>query len=603
MGYWLSIQFSPGQQDIVNNQSYMAVYLSVHASNGYYAEHTNGTGVLTVNGVDYPFSGHYRVNGSSQVIHSVGVWVPHNPDGSKTLYASASFDTRVVGVLTASNSATLTTIPRASSPTTSKSTVTFGESFDIYTHRKSTAFTHDVYVGVNNDINSLIKIADKIQTDTSWTIPESWKDKFPDSNIKLLIRVFTFNGSTNLGRIDAPLVTVKPSSDMLPDCNISISDTTINFNRYGGFVKGQSKLKITLNNTFKYGATLNSQSISINGAKYQSGTQTVDIYDSQIEITGKVTDSRNGTTTSNKTIDILDWHTPIIESVEIERCKENGEIDGNGDYIKITYSVNIANLNNKNTKTLTVELKKQGEQNSITKNIPLSLYKTDSSIILPCSSDYAWETSLKLKDAFEESTYTRLVGTGFTLMDFHNSGRGMAIGKVAEKTELLDVNLNAEFRKGFSSNGVVYDLNSEELQAIKLITNNNGNIRLGKILQTLGLRVPIKVEKNGQFDIIKFSDGTCEASCQITQITPVNTVNYNPYLWRWIGNLRLPYGLFKRVDNVQVSGHCNGGTFTCGAVATPTQIQIILMSPTREATNTSVPAELPFIKIFGRYKD
>lgn len=603
MGYWLSIRFSPGQQDVSSNQSYMAVYLSIHASSGYYAEHTGGTGTLTVNGVSYPFSGHYRVNGSSQVIHSVGVWVPHNPDGSKTLYASASFDTRVVGVLTASNSATLTTIPRASSPTTSKETVTFGESFDILTHRKSTNFTHDIYVGVNNDANSLVKIADKIPTDTSWTLPESWKDKFPDSNVKLLIRAFTFNGANSLGRVDAPLVTVKPSSDMLPECNISVSDTTINFNRYGGFVKGQSKLKITLNNTFKYGATLNSQSISINGAKYQSGTQTVDIYDSQIEITGKVTDSRNGTTTSNKTIDILDWYTPIIESVEIERCKENGEIDGNEDYIKITYSVNIANLNNKNTKTLTVELKKQDEQNSITKNIPLSLYKTDGSIILPCSSDYAWETSLKLKDAFEESTYTRLVSTGFTLMDFHNSGRGMAIGKVSEKSEVLDVNLQTDFRKGFSSNGVVYDLNNEEQQVIKLLTNDNGNVRLGKVLQTLGLRVPIKVEKNGQFDVVKYSDGACEVSCQITQITPVNMVQWNNSWWRWIGNLRLPYGLFKRVDNVQVSGHCNGGVYTCGSAKKTDVLQIILLMPTPAWTANQVPTELPFIRVYGRYKD
>ena len=602
MGYWLSIRFSPGQQDIVNNQSYMAVYLSVHASNGYYAEHTNGTGVLTVNGVDYPFSGHYRVNGSSQVIHSVGVWIPHNSDGTKTLYASASFDTRVVGTLTASNSATLTTIPRASSPTTSKEIVTFGESFDIYTHRKSTTFTHDVYVGVNNDVNSLIKIADKIPTDTSWTLPVDWKNKFPDSSVKLLVRVFTFNGSTNLGRIDAPLITVKPSSDMLPECNISVADETGNFSKYGGFVKGQSKIKIILNNTFKYGATLNSQSITINGVQHQGGSQTVDTIDNQVNILGKVTDSRNGTTISNKTINVLDWYIPIIESAKVERCKENGEIDGNGDYIKVIYAINIADVNSKNTKALTIELKRQNESNGITKNVPLSLYKSNGSIILPCSSDYAWDISLRLKDAFAESIYTQLIATGFTLMDFHNSGRGMAVGKVSEQANLFDINLNTEFRKGFSSNGVVYDLNNDELQVIKLITGENG-VRLGKVLQTLGLRVPIKVEKNGQFDIVKFSDGTCEVSCQITQITPVNMVQWNSCWWRWIGNLRLPYGLFKRVDNVQVSGHCNGGIFTCGSGKKTDVLQIVLLMPTPAWAANQVPAELPFIRVYGRYKD
>lgn len=602
MGYWLSIRFSPGQQDVISNQSYMAVYLSVHASNGYYAEHTNGTGVLTVNGVDYPFSGHYRVNGSSQVIHSVGVWVPHNPDGSKTLYASASFDTRVVGVLTASNSATLTTIPRASSPTTSKETVTFGESFDILTHRKSTNFTHDIYVGVNNDANSLVKIADKIPTDTTWTLPESWKNKFPDSSVKLLIRVYTFSGNTNLGRIDAPLVTVKPSSDMLPECNISVADETGNFSKYGGFVKGQSKIKIILNNTFKYGATLNSQSITINGVQHQGGSQTVDTIDNQVNILGKVTDSRNGTTTSNKTINVLDWYIPIIESAKVERCKENGEIDGNGDYIKVIYAINIADVNSKNTKALTIELKRQNESNGITKNVPLSLYKSNGSIILPCSSDYAWDISLRLKDAFAESIYTQLVGTGFTLMDFHNSGRGMAVGKVSEQANLFDINLNTEFRKGFSSNGVVYDLNNDELQVIKLITGENG-VRLGKILQIIGLRVPIKIEKSGQFDVVKYSDGTCEVSCQITQITPVNMVQWNSCWWRWIGNLRLPYGLFKRVDNVQVSGHCNGGIFTCGSGKKTDVLQIVLLMPTPAWTANQVPTELPFVRVYGRYRD
>jgi hypothetical protein len=603
MGYWTSITFSQGQQDIVNNRTYLVVYLSINASSGYYAEYTNASGNLIVNGISYPFTTHFKVNGSSQVIYSVGVWINHEFDGTKRVAASASFNTGIVGTLTTSDYTWLTTIPRASSPTTSKSEITFGESFEILTHRKSTAFTHDIYVMANNNPSTYTKIADKIQTDTSWTLPESWKEYFPTAEVKLLVRVFTFNGSTSLGRIDAPLITIRPTTDMLPDCEISVADETGNFLKYGGFVQGQSKVKITLNNTFKYNAHLRSQSITVDDITYNTGTQIVDANNQLLKIKSKVIDSRNGETVKNTTLEIMPWHQPIIDAVKIERCKANGTEDGNGDFINVSYDVIVSRLNDKNLKSLVIKLSKQEASDETSYNIPLSDYEASGNTIIECSSDYAWNIEIKLKDAFAESIYTQLVGTGFTLMDFHNSGRGMAVGKVSEQANLFDVNLNTEFRKGFSSNGVVYDLNSEELQAIKLITNNNGNIRLGKILQTLGLRVPIKVEKNGQFDIVKFSDGTCEASCQITQITPVNTVNYNPYLWRWIGNLRLPYGLFKRVDNVQVSGHCNGGTFTCGAVATPTQIQIILMSPTREATNTSVPAELPFIKIFGRYKD
>lgn len=602
MGYWTSITFSQGQQDIVNNRTYLAVYLSMNASSGYYAEYTNASGTLTVNGISYPFTTRFKVNGSSQVIYSVGVWIDHEFDGTKRVAASASFNTGIVGTLTTSDYTWLTTIPRASSPTTSKSEITFGESFEILTHRKSTAFTHDVYVGVNNDINSLIKIADKIPTDTSWTLPESWKEYFQTAEVKLLVRVFTFNGSTSLGRIDAPLITIRPTTDMLPDCEISVADETGNFLKYGGFVQGQSKVKITLNNTFKYNAHLRSQSITVDDITYNTGTQIVDANNQLLKIKSKVVDSRNGETVKNTTLEIMPWHQPIIDAVKIERCKANGTEDGNGDFINVSYDVIVSRLNDKNLKSLVIKLSKQEASDETSYNIPLSDYEASGNTIIECSSDYAWNIEIKLKDAFAESIYTQLVGTGFTLMDFHNSGRGMAIGKVSEKSEVLDVNLQTDFRKGFSCRAVTYDLNSEEQQVIKLLTNDNGNIRLGKVLQTLGLRVPIKIEKLGQFEVVKYSDKTCEASCQIKQITPVNMTQVNPYLFRWIGNLILPNELFTSVDNVQVTGHYNAGIFTCGAVAKTDRIQIIYLMQNRGVSANQVPEELPFVRIYGRYK-
>ena len=602
MGYWTSITFSQGQQDIVNNRTYLAVYLSMNASNGYYAEYTNASGTLTVNGVSYPFTTRFKVNGSSQVIYSVGVWINHEFDGTKRVAASASFNTGIVGTLTTSDYTWLTTIPRASSPTTSKSEITFGESFEILTHRKSTAFTHDVYVMANNDPSTYTKIADKIQTDTSWTLPESWKEYFPTAEVKLLVRVFTFNGSTSLGRIDAPLITVRPTPDMLPDCEISVADETKNFSKYGGFVQGQSKVKITLNNTFKYNAHLRSQSITVDDITYNTDTQIVDAVNQLLKIKSKVIDSRNGETVKNTTLEIMPWHQPIIDAVKIERCKADGTEDGNGDFINVSYDVIVSRLNDKNLKSLVIKLSKQEASDETSYNIPLSDYEASGNTIIECSSDYAWNIEIKLKDAFAESIYTQLVGTGFTLMDFHNSGRGMAIGKVSEKSEVLDVNLQTDFRKGFSCRAVTYDLNSEEQQVIKLLTNDNSNIRLGKVLQTLGLRVPIKIEKLGQFEVVKYSDGTCEASCQIKQITPVNMTQLNPYLFRWIGNLILPNELFTSVDNVQVTGHYNAGIFTCGAVAKTDRIQIIHLMQNRGVSANQVPEELPFVRIYGRYK-
>ena len=190
MGYYISIRFSPGQQDKINNRTYVNVYLSMNATAGYYAEHSNGTGVLTVNGQNYPFSSRYYVRGSSQVIHSVSVWIDHEPNGSKRLTASAYFDSKIVGTFTTSDYTYLNEIPRASWPTTSKQEITFGESIEIFTNRKVNTFKHELYAMANNHPNTYTKIGENVEDRMMWTLPESWKSYFPNSNVKLLIRAF-----------------------------------------------------------------------------------------------------------------------------------------------------------------------------------------------------------------------------------------------------------------------------------------------------------------------------------------------------------------------------------------------------------------------------
>lgn len=76
----------------------------------------------------------------------------------------------------------------------------------------------------------------------------------------------------------------------------------------------------------------------------------------------------------------------------------------------------------------------------------------------------------------------------------------------------------------------------------------------------------------------------------------------NSCWWRWIGNLSLPDNLFKTISNVQVSGHCNGGVYTCGSGTNTKVLQVVLLMPTPAWAANQVPAELPFIKIDGRYR-
>ena len=323
----------------------------------------------------------------------------------------------------------------------------------------------------------------------------------------------------------------------------------------------------------------------------------------KITIEATITDSRDSTITVTKELQIIDWHAPVLTGVKVERCKANGESDAAGNYVNIKYSADVANVNDKNTKIIEYELTRQGSYDGVQETEVLSTFKTSGSKVLPCHGDYSWEIKVSLRDDFETTEYTMPIGTAFTLVDYNQSGRGMAIGKVAEQPNLFEIDIATKFNKEFSGKGVAYDLKPAELQVIKLLTNTeSGDVRLGKVLQMLGLRVPIKIEKLGQFEVVKYSDGTCEASCQIKQITPVNMTQVNPYLFRWIGDLILPNELFTSVDNVQVTGHYNAGIFTCGAVAKTDRIQRIHLMQNRGVSANQVPEELPFVRIYGRYK-
>ena len=62
------------------------------------------------------------------------------------------------------------------------------------------------------------------------------------------------------------------------------------------------------------------------------------------------------------------------------------------------------------------------------------------------SVDNSYDFQFLVTDYFTSTSITRNIGTGFTLMDFNASGKGMGIGKVSEKN-MLEVGLETEFNK------------------------------------------------------------------------------------------------------------------------------------------------------------
>ena len=116
-----------------------------------------------------------------------------------------------------SYSQTLSTIPRASKPTLSSSSVTMGNSVTVSTNRASSSFTHSLYYQIGS--GGWNTIGTGIGTSKSWTVPMSLANSTPNStSLSVKLWLETYNGSTYIGANSVSLTANVPSS-VVPTIN------------------------------------------------------------------------------------------------------------------------------------------------------------------------------------------------------------------------------------------------------------------------------------------------------------------------------------------------------------------------------------------------
>lgn len=177
-----NITINQNSQNVSNKCSNVTVYVKFWRDNSGYTTYGSGTCYCKINGTTYS-----RAVSSSQKITSSGINlfsktldIYHNNDGTKTLTCSAwiSMDTPLSSS-EQSYSQTLSTIPRASNPSLSSSSVIMGDSITVYTNRASSNFTHVLYYQIGS--GGWNTIATEIGTSKSWTVPLSFANRTPNS--------------------------------------------------------------------------------------------------------------------------------------------------------------------------------------------------------------------------------------------------------------------------------------------------------------------------------------------------------------------------------------------------------------------------------------
>lgn len=380
--------------------------------------------------------------------------VPHNADGSKTCACSFSVVYRYNSAFTwkGSGNVGLTTIARASQPScitcpnTTQNVGALGSTITIYMNSNSSNFRHAVRYAWGNKSGT---IATNIQYNCQWKIPLDFASNIPNATSGWgTIYVDTYNGSKLIGTKSVTFMATVPASMVPSISSITCTDPKGYLSKYGGYVQNNSTLKVVVSASGSYSSSIKSYKIVANGVTYMANSPTtgVLITSGTNTITVSVTDSRGRTVTKTTTISVLAYTSPKISYLTAGRCNSDGTANAEGTHIKIAIKSSITALNNKNSKSFKLEYKASDATSWTTAATWTAAYSIDTSKVIAASIDKSYSVRLTAKDDFKTIVKEVTAGTAFTLLDFYSSGKGMAVGKVAEIDKLLDINLRTRHR-------------------------------------------------------------------------------------------------------------------------------------------------------------
>lgn len=464
MAVSISIAVKQNSQNIANNKTNVTVTLTCSWTYGSWNA-LNPPGTLVIDGVSYAFNSSFNANSSkngpastsgSQTIFTKTVDVAHNNDGTKTLVCSASYETDVSsGTVTAKISVPLTTIARASQPSlvtwpeTTNDVGDFGDTISIHMNRKSDAFTHTVRYAFGSRTGT---IATGVTTGTTWTIPLDFMNLLPDSTSGSgLIYVDTYNGGTLVGTKYTGFTATVPAS-VKPTCTWTLTDTTTAGTTYGSPVKGLSKIKVAVTATPAYSSPITSIVIEANGARY-SGNSTITTgvltKAGTSPVKATVTDKRGRVTTLSYDMTVLDYSAPAVTALSVLRCNADGTANDKGGYIQVRFSATVSGMGGKNTSTYKLRYKKSAADSYTTVNLTDLANKYILSnwpaAIIEADVNSSYDIAIDVTDKHSTGTRSTTASTAFTLMNFHSSGTGIGIGRVADKMNTMQIALNVEF--------------------------------------------------------------------------------------------------------------------------------------------------------------
>ena len=455
---WL--EYKVTSQNIAGNYSVVDVwfYAGLKPGQSSKTQYVDGrSSKLTVNGTAVNASGGYNFTNTSPNFFGRNTQtVYHNADGSKQISLSGSFTTRSTYISGGNVSGTITlqTIPRATTPSISPSSVAAGSTVSIILAPASSSFSHDIKIAFGSFSKQTTLAAGNNRFD--YVVPLGWLAAIPNTTSAIAtVVVTTKQGNTVIGSSVSRSFTLTAPLSIAPSITgVGIVEANSKVpGSWGAYVQLNSKLKIDVAAAGVYGSSITTYKIAVNEVNYTAANITTDVLKSagQNVITVTVTDSRGRSATTQRTIDVLPYEYPYITTFRAYRTDENGNEDENGNKVTVYVKGGISPVDNKNTASYKIFYKKVTEGEDEWKNKPFEEtgFSIDQSIAEDMNADSTWDVKVEVKDAINDRTLQQTVATAKAIMDFRHTGEGIAFGKIAE-SDTFTVAMPAVFEKNVS---------------------------------------------------------------------------------------------------------------------------------------------------------
>lgn len=439
-------------QDIANNQSTVSCHMWIRIPAGWnigpwgdYGGSYVGRSSLTFNG------GIGNISAGDHTLSDTKTFtVSHNADGtgSTAIEWKWGVNSSWGGFVKPSGSFSvgLPTIPRATQPTLSVSTVVMGDKLTITTAGASDAFTHRLTYSWYN--SGWQEIASGVKSGYEWSVPLAFANSIPDSSSGWgTVLCETYKDATLIGSKSIQFTATVPDS-LKPTCDCTIADATDCYATYGAFVQSKSKLMVSVTATQAYSSPIKSYNILFEGKQYQTQNATTDPISGAGTLTVKISvvDSRGRSSEEAvKTVSVLEYKSPVV-TLTAARCTSAGAQSPEGAYMKITVSAVIAELNGQNSATYQIRYKAAGAEQWVELNGSGQSYTSDA---LECQVDQPWSIEATITDKLGSTPAAATIPVAFTLIDFYRDGTGVSIGGIATGPGLkcyMDVDFRGELK-------------------------------------------------------------------------------------------------------------------------------------------------------------